>query len=528
MNLFWKIFIWFWSAMIVLGAALFGIATATRPDPLPAAWRQATSQALLVYAAQNIEAYEKGGASSLNTSLQRLRGRGPTRFWLYDGAARQLSSNPAPNFSPSPDDGPPDDDDNAPSGEMERFDNGGRRDGFGPGRGPLPDHVREDLSSLIQKVLHTNTAQFALNGRTVLVAQVARSAAGRTYVLAGEMSRPHGSREPIQSQTLWLGLGALLIISMLLCYGLARTVTTPITNLRLTTRRLAQGDLGARVGAQPSRHDELAELNRDFDDMAARIETLMNAQHTLVEAQRRLLGDVSHELRSPLTRLSVALALARHHETAPAAKTAHERIGGEIVRLNDLIGQLLQLARLENLEHSAATAPVSASPASNALVNDKEISNIDLAAIVRDVVADAQFEASERNRSVRAVLVPCQVRGNGALLHSALENVVRNAVRHTRENTQVEVTLNCADDMAILSVRDWGEGVPEESLNELFKPFYRVEDARDRDSGGAGLGLSITERAARWHGGSVRAENATPHGLRVEITLPVLDELPSV
>ncbi len=546
MNLFWKIFIWFWSAMVVMGAALFGIATATRPDPLPAAWRQATSQALSVYAAQTVEAYEKGGTAALDASLQRLSGHGPTRLRLYDAMARPLSREITRDKAAARGrgrsvrrmsrdqlfDGPlPDDrlDGDVPDGEMQNFDSLGRRDGYGPDRGEMPDHVRADLNFLIQRAIDENTqsAQFALNGRTALVAQTTQDAAGRVYVLAGQLNRPPEGRAPIQAQTLWLGLGALLLMSTLLCYGLARTVTSPIYSLRVATRRLAQGDLGARVGNHLARRDELADLNRDFDDMAARIETLMTAQHNLVEAQRRLLGDVSHELRSPLTRLSVALALARHHETAPEAHSAHERIGGEIVRLNELIGQLLQLARLENMENSAAAAAVSSLPNSTALVNEREVSIVDLPAIVRDVVADAQFEASEKNRSVHATLTPCQISGNGALLHSAIENVVRNAIRHTRVDTQVEVRLNCENDVAILSVRDWGEGVPEASLSELFKPFYRVEAARDRESGGAGLGLSITERAVRWHCGSVRAENVPPHGLCVEITLPVMDELPT-
>jgi two-component system sensor histidine kinase CpxA len=245
--------------------------------------------------------------------------------------------------------------------------------------------------------------------------------------------------------------------------------------------------------------------------MAARIETLMTSERRLVEAQRRLLGDVSHELRSPLTRLNVALALARHHESAPKAKEAHDRIGREATRLNDMIGQLLQIARLESLE-SGATAS-----------SEGESEIVPMESLVRAVAEDAAFEARERGRDVCMLRTsPCHVRGNEALLRSAVENVVRNAIRHTREGTQVEVALQCEDGTTRITVRDHGEGVPPEALPELFKPFYRVESARDRDSGGVGLGLAITERAVRLHGGTVAARNAVGGGLCVEIGLPLL------
>jgi len=243
-------------------------------------------------------------------------------------------------------------------------------------------------------------------------------------------------------------------------------------------------------------------LSQDFDSMAARIETL-------VTSQRRLLGDISHELRSPLVRLSVALGIAkRRAETeAPGLIGPLDRIERESERLNDLIGQLLTLTRLE-------TSP-----------DEVEKTQVDLGPLIAQVVADADFEAQANNRKVEITATgECKIFGNVELLRSAIENVVRNGVRYTAENTSVKVALQCLNDGgrgdAVVSVRDYGTGVPEEALNDLFRPFYRVADARDRRSGGTGLGLAITERAVRLHGGTIKAANAPEGGLTVEIRLP--------
>lgn len=298
------------------------------------------------------------------------------------------------------------------------------------------------------------------------------------------------------------GMGILLAIltSGLVCFLLARYVTAPVVRLRAATQRLAQGDLTARAGAlRTGRRDELAELVRDFDSMAERIESLINAQS-------RLLNDISHELRSPLARLNVALGLARQR-TGPEAVATLDRIEREANRLNELIGRLLMLARLEGGESSA----------------DKV--RIRLDELLRDVVEDARYEAQGRNcRVVCPMIEPCEISGSPSLLRSAIENVVRNGLRYTGEGTEVEVRLECFEAVdaakAVIRVMDSGPGVPEDALDKLFRPFYRIADARDRQSGGVGLGLSITERAVRLHGGSVRAMNRPGGGLTVEIHLP--------
>jgi two-component system sensor histidine kinase CpxA len=370
----------------------------------------------------------------------------------------------------------------------------------------------------------------------------ARSTAGRlgkTYILVAEVARwgarngaprvgiraDRGDRSPsgrrlatgIDRRQMQTGalLVALLLAAGIVSYGLARYLTAPTVKLRQATYELASGDLSARVGPKMGRRrDELADLGRDFDMMAERIQSLM-------ESERRLLGDISHELRSPLARLQVALDLAS--QTAdPETLGFLDRIERESGRLNGLIGHLLTLTRLENAGAEARREPV------------------DLAQIVREVAADADFEARGNNRSVIVRNAEkCQVAGNAELLRSAIENVVRNGVRYTNESTAVEISLECRPDSidrdasmvrdtnkrhAIIRVRDHGPGVPPEALEHLFRAFYRVADARDRQSGGVGLGLSITARAVHLHGGQVVAANAPDGGLVVELKIPIASD----
>jgi len=239
--------------------------------------------------------------------------------------------------------------------------------------------------------------------------------------------------------------------------------------------------------------------------MAERLENVMNAQS-------RLLNDISHELRSPLARLNVALGLARQRAGEPA-QPALERIDLEADRLNEMIGRLLTIARLES---GAAMEKVP----------------IHLADLIGQIAADADYEAQSRNSHVESSIEDdCVVLGDLALLHSAIENVVRNAMRYTTEGTEVQVRLRCDPNpegrQAVVEVSDSGPGVPEEALDKLFRPFYRIDDARGRQTGGVGLGLSITERAVRLHGGTVRAANRDEGGLQIEIRLPMDKSAPA-
>lgn len=309
-------------------------------------------------------------------------------------------------------------------------------------------------------------------------------------------------------------VGLFIGTEAIICYVLARYLAAPATKLRRATHLLAVGDFSTRIGPQMGRRrDELADMGRDFDVMAERIESLITSERRLaeserrtVEAQQRLLADISHELRSPLARIAYALDLAGADANEETSRYL-ARIKRESALLNELIGQLLTLARLD-----AAPEPGEAGTTAP----------IDLSKIVSEVCQDADFEARGRDQTVHLLQnEPCMVQGKADLLRSAIENVVRNAVRHAPSKSAIEVALCCDERQVLITVRDYGAGVPEELLPELFRPFFRVAQARERESGGAGLGLSITDRATRFHGGKVQARNAVGGGLIVELMLPV-------
>jgi two-component system OmpR family sensor kinase len=294
-------------------------------------------------------------------------------------------------------------------------------------------------------------------------------------------------------------LGVLFVaigVSALACWWLARTLSRPVALLQSSARSLAAGDLKARVGEEiTDRKDELGVLARDFNRMADRVRSLLDSKETLLRY-------VSHELRSPLARLRVALMLARR-EGADAPREM-DRIERETERLDTLIGQILRLSRLSNDDPSLVPQ------------------NVDVNHLLSEVVEDARMEAGARDKGVEwtagsAVIV----RGSPELLRSAIENILRNAVRFTAAQTKVEVALDRKDNSAVLTIRDHGPGVPPAELERIFEPFYRVPETSDSGSAGGGLGLTIASRAISLHGGSVRAHNADGGGLVVEVTLPV-------
>jgi signal transduction histidine kinase len=282
----------------------------------------------------------------------------------------------------------------------------------------------------------------------------------------------------------------VLAAAILLCYWLAFHLTSPVRSLQKAVERFGRGDLSARVGSE--RKDELGQLARTFDRMAGRTETLL-------AAERRLLLDISHELRSPLARLGVAIELARSGDNLDSAL---DRIQKESDRLNSLVGELLQVTRAEGDPSSLRHNPVR------------------LDELVQQLVDDSQIEATARGCDLRYdKRTPAVVEGDPELLRRAVENVIRNAIRYSPREAPVEVSVARNNGKILVDVRDQGPGVPEEALPRLFDPFYRVEGDRDRSSGGIGLGLSIARRAIELHKGAIRARNTKP-GLEVEMELP--------
>ncbi|MCW8841025.1 MAG: ATP-binding protein [Gammaproteobacteria bacterium] len=285
-----------------------------------------------------------------------------------------------------------------------------------------------------------------------------------------------------------------LLISALVSLGLAAMLSRPIRRLRHAAQTLADGDLNIRVGGRGG--DEVAALGRDFDIMAERLREML-------ESQRRLLRDVSHELRSPLARLRIALELAER-SAEPAKSLA--RVEKEADELELLLANLLSLSRLES---------------GQSLLERRELS---LGELLHAIISDADFEAQAHGRRVTLEMSQdFMVKGDPVLLRAAIENVVRNAVRYTAEDTTVEVSLAGSGGMLTLQVCDRGEGVPETALERMFEPFTRIGEARDRDSGGYGLGLAITGQVMAAHGGTVNAHNRTGGGLCVTLSLPTAE-----
>ena len=293
----------------------------------------------------------------------------------------------------------------------------------------------------------------------------------------------------VPTQTWWM-----LGIFAVLCYGLARQLTSPLRTMQKTIERFGRGDFSARVNSR--RADELGELGRTVDQMAERIESL-------VKSQRRLLQDISHELRSPLARLGVAVELGRG---GGDPTMAYNRIEREADRLNTLVGELIQVTRAEGDPAGLITEPLR------------------LDELVRMVYDDVHIEADKHRIGMSIATCDAEMEGNPELLRRAIENILRNAIRYSPDGGTVEVSLKRADGMYRVAVRDYGAGVPIDALAHIFDPFYRVETDRGRTSGGVGLGLAIAKRAIELHHGLLRAANVTP-GLLVEIDLPAPERI---
>jgi two-component system sensor histidine kinase CpxA len=449
-SLFLRIFLSFWMALALFVVLAILVTLAFRP-------RSSTWEGLRTTVLNDaVNAYEEGGEQQVRQYLEGVEQSQHVRAYLFNESGIEVSHRAAPDWAI-------------------RMATGGPRmprDGFII---PPPPVLRDSRAS--SDGLHRYTLVLA-------------PPPGPRLFLG-----PRGMPFP--------GLIILIIISGLVCYFLSWYLTKPIVRLRAATQQLTAGDLTTRIGAPTGkRRDEVAGLMRDFDAMAERLETL-------VKAQSRLLNDISHELRSPLARLNVALGLARQRSGAESSEMM-DRIELEASRLNELIGRILTLARIEDGEQLVPQTPVP------------------LDELVANVAEDAEFEAQARHCHVHTTIPEgdWEVRGNASLLHSAAENVIRNAVRYTQEGTSVEIELSREQGIkgpeVALKVSDSGPGVPAASLEKLFEPFYRIDDARGRLTGGVGLGLAITERAVRFHGGRVSAHNREEGGLRIEIRLPLI------
>lgn len=456
-SIFFKILFWFWVTLVLMGLTSFAVVATTRSDnffPHEHVLHNYIANSLKFFSQTSIEVLNEKGEEAFTSYLTQIEKNMSTQVTVLNS-----SNNKIYGQSLSPED--------------------------------------LDLLSSQKQNLHN----LAMSPGKIMVTHTINATNGNSYELVWQIKLAHPRASAINLVYLVIRLIAVILAAGTLCYWLSRYLTKPIINLRTVVHQLASGDLNARVGSSiGSRKDEIADLGRDFDLMAERL-------CSLIDSQKRLISDVSHELRSPLARLNVALTLARKR-AGEKALSALDRIELESERLNILIEQLLTLARLEGNKENIEVKPFR------------------LDSLLQDVVADADFEAQSTQRSVVILSIDkVSLVANEELLRRAIENVLRNAIRYTPVDTEVEVSLTqekfISKNYAVIRVRDYGEGVPEKALTELFKPFYRIADARDRQSGGSGLGLAIVDKAIKAHNGEVTASNTINGGLLVEIKLPI-------
>lgn len=322
-----------------------------------------------------------------------------------------------------------------------------------------------------------------VNGQYVIV----RASADRKYYLL-LIAPPPPSAALVRFVPYFVSLTlAIALLGWLLSVG----VVSPLRHFALIVDQFGKGDLKARV--QPKRKDEIGDLGRSFDSMADRIETLLTAE-------RRLLQDVSHELRSPLARLSFAAELMKD---ATNPDEALNRMRREIMRLSQLIDNLLEVTRMEG------------DPSS------RETQRFSFSSLMQEVIGDCAFESETRSIEIASrINGALDMEGNPELIRRAIENILRNAIHFAPEKSSIQSEVRQDVNGIVVTISDSGPGVPEELLTRIFDPFVRADEARDSSSGGGvGLGLSIARRAALLHHGAINAKNLHP-GLQVTITLP--------
>lgn len=453
--LFVKVFLWFWVTAVVLFAIFLGSRMiGTRVVPATAV-SAAFAPAMANEAAQ---AYESGGPQAFAQFERTLKGTTRRVFYLIDGSGNDVLSRPIPTDSL-----------------------------------PIVKSSRSDGRIVTRYGLHSQSAAYRFT-----------SSSGHPYVVL--LHQPIELLSFLQttgSEILFVGAGLLIVT--LLSLWLAHHIAGPIHGIQSAARSVAKGDLNVRAPVEISkRHDELAALALDFDSMVERI-------GLLVHSQKNLLNTVSHELRSPLARLNMSLALLRR-ESSRESEELIERMEHDVERIDGLMDQLLTLSRLE------------------AGISSSERENVNLTQLIQEIVADGNFEAQGSGKSVRLEASEDFFieKADQLALRSACENIIRNAIRHTRPGTAVDVLLRKDQSSLLpqvcLCVRDCGPGVPQEFLVPIFQPFFRVKSTPDpggpSHTKGNGLGLAIAYEAVRLHKGSIVASNLSPSGLEIEMRIP--------
>jgi signal transduction histidine kinase len=453
-SLYWRIFLSFWLALaLILVGTVSVVVNGEQQRRFVEKWVQRAE----LYA-QATQAFETGGADALRDWLRGLPRAGvsvPT--FITDNTGKEMLGRSVPDYLRDP-----------------------------------PERFAASRENAVLRPTYRATG-----GPLVLVGPD-----GKTYhVIVGPLrSGPHLFGELEMPAVSTATLLIALVVSAVVCFFLARYLVAPVDELRRAMRQIASGDLDVRVSSKlKGRHDELGLLASDLDTMSERVRNLL-------ELKQQLLRDVSHELRSPLARLQLALSLARRQDDSGLERHL-SRIACEADRLEELIARTLKLARLERP------------------MQGLERALLDVAELLTNIVADVEIEADAHGCGVTLETQrPLQVNGDFELLRSAMENVIRNAVRYAPPGSRVLIeakrTVGEQPGRIEVIIRDSGPGVPEKDLELIFEPFYRVDAARNRAVGGDGLGLAIAARAVAIHGGTIEARNMGPGGLAVHLILP--------
>lgn len=448
-SLLVRIFVSFWSIILITIIAAVAIGYSYAERTRISMQNFEVSDAVLEASA----ALRKDGREGLAEWLRSLPGATESLLYIVDGRGKDLLDRRLPTIIKM---------------SVTRFGD----------RGSRPPRLRQDRPDL--RPARPFTQLIGPDGHVYTIFVVPPQSVGRKWLAD-------------RGRTVLIMLA--LLVSAAVSLVLARTISRPIERLRESANAIAQGRLDTRVAdGMGKRHDELGLLASDFDRMADELQRAWQKQSELTR-------NVSHELRSPLARLRVALELVRR-KTGELSEI--DKIETETERLDELIGRILEFSRVDADTHEAR-------------------SRIDLDDLIRSVVDDARYEygdpGSDPSIEVEADAA-CSVDGYPNALRSCVENVLRNALQHSRGDGRVLVRLGTEAGQAVLTVEDQGGGVPDDELERIFEPFYRSITTRaDQSQRSGGLGLAIASRATALHGGSIRASN-TGHGLRVEIRLP--------
>ncbi len=345
--------------------------------------------------------------------------------------------------------------------------------------------LREDDRRDVQRIIDQKVPITLNRGAIKITGPMLFERDGKRYALfLGKIDLPGENSPPFI-----LFLCIALVTTTLLSWLFAKSLTRPILRLQKSARLLSTGNWEARIDNTDKRQDELGQLGRDFNSMANQLEKMWSGQ-------KRLLADISHELRSPLARLQMALGLAHQQNVDPASLARIER---EAERMEALVTQLLELSRAEN--------------------GVTTFSSYSLSLLFRDIFTDGQFEAANSNKALDIDEIPkLTVLVDQVLLCRAVENVLRNAIRHSTYLTTVEFAVT--ETQWSVTICDDGEGLSSEECERVFAPFYRATLARERASGGVGLGLSIAKAAVELHHGAIKAVTREEGGLSVTLSFP--------